>query len=358
MGTTAGHPVPADVRRPGDLSGPGRGAATAARTPAEPPARVSFEQVVRAVGEGAQRVDRTRLAGLLAPLGWQTSFPDGDATAATVHTTAVDRVLVVRYDGSPFTATRMPAVVESPDPVRRLAVVEVVHEGTGRCTGGGVERAVGPGDVVLHPPRGAYQLAWTSPRCRRTYCVLQTAVFGRRSGTVLRPEDLVQHDAPLAPVVGALADLLLEPEVEPLVRAGAGDALRHLLRGAVVAAIDRGDDVVDQGLRERVRAVLLERFRDPALDADAVARELRISRRHLFAQFEGATDTFATTLRDIRLERATELLVGAEGGWAMRRVARESGFAGPAQLARAFRERYGMTPTQFRAAALRGDRTL
>ncbi len=358
MGTSAGHPVPADVGRPGDLSGPGRGAATAPRTRAEPPSQVSFEQVAEAVGDGAQRFDRTRLAGLLAPLGWQTSFPDGDATAGTVHAVAADRVLVVRYDGSPFTATRTPAAVGSPDPARRLAVVEVVHEGSGRYTRAGVEHAVGPGDVVLHPPRGAYRLAWTSPRCRRTYCVLQTAVLGRRSGTVLHPEDLVQHDAPLAPAVGALTDLLLSPEVEPLVQAGAGGALGPLLRGAVAAAIDRGRDATDPGLRKRVRAVLLERFDDPALDADAVARELRISRRHLFAQFEGATDTFATTLRDIRLERATELLVGAEGGWAMRRVARESGFAGPAQLARAFRERYGMTPTQFRAAALRGDRTL
>lgn len=319
--------------------------------------RVSFEQVVDAVGEGLQRLDWARLAGVLAPLGWRTAFPDGDATDATVHAVAADRVLVVRYDGSPFTATRTPADVGSPDPARRLAVVEVVHEGEGLYTGGDVEQPIGPGDVVLHPPRGSYRLAWTSPRCRRTYCMLQTALLGRRPGVVLRPEDLVQRGTPLAPAVGALADLLLAPAVEPLVRAGAGGALAPLLRGTFAAAIDRGDEPADPGLRERVRAVLLERFEDPALDADAVARELRISRRHLFAQFEGAPDTFATTLRDIRLERAIELLVGAEGGWAMRRVAREAGFAGPAQLARAFRERYGMTPTQFRAAALRDAHT-
>ena len=225
---------------------------------------VSFEDVADAVGQGVQRFDRGRLAGLLEPLGWRTSFPEGDATAATVHAAAADRVLVVRYDGSPFTATRTPAEVGSPDPTRRLAVVEVVHDGVGRYTRGDVVRTVGPGDVVLHPPRGAYRLAWTSPRCRRTYCMLQTAVLGRRRGTVLRLEDLVQRGTPLAPAIDALADLMLAPTADRLVRAG-------VLRA-----------------REDVSFLTLQEFHDVAR-TDRVDVELIQRRREAYGSYQTLT---------------------------------------------------------------------
>jgi len=304
------------------------------------------------LGTGPRRVDRTVLASLLTPLGWTVTFPEGDVTTATVHSTVADRTVLIRYDGSPFTARYRREPPGRPD-VARLAVVEIVHEGHGVFVRDGEASPVGPGDMLLHPPQGRHRVEWTSPRCRRTYVLVGTAVFGRRTDAVLRAEDLVQRAAPLAPAAERLVDVLLVPGVDPIVSLTAAQALQALVRATVTGAIDRGHPL-DLELRDRARAVLLQRFADPALDADAVARELRVSRRHLFAQFEKSTDTFATTLRDIRLDHAAELLAGADDGMAVRRVARESGFNGPAQLARAFRERFGVTPTQFRAAALRG----
>jgi len=306
----------------------------------------------RALGTGRRELDRGALAALLTPLGWVTTFPEGDATSASVVRAVVDRMVLIRYEGSPF-VTHHPRACVATAGTSRLALVELVHEGEGRFVRDDAVRRLTPGTVVLHPLEGRHRMEWTSVHCRRTYVLVDTPLLGGRAAATLRTEELVQPDAPLAAAAERLADVLCAPDLDPLVRLTAAQALHTLVKAMVARAVDR-EEQPDPELRERARRVLVERFADPDLDADAVARELRISRRHLFAQFAGGGDSFATTLRDLRLDHAADLLAGAGDSLAVRRVAHESGFAGPAQLARAFRERFGMTPTQFRAATLRG----
>ncbi|WP_052748475.1 helix-turn-helix domain-containing protein [Cellulomonas sp. FA1] len=313
-----------------------------------------LDWVSRFVGRGPLEVGRSEMLALMAPMGWDLAFPDGDATAGTVHPLAADRMLLLRYEGSRYVAVsdRAPSSVPAGP---RIAVLELVEAGTGRLLRGDHDLPLGPGDVILHPPRGRYRIEWQTGPCRRTYVLLTTSLFGRRPDAILRDEDLVLRDAPLTPAAQHLVEVLFDEDTDTVVRLTATQALQGLVAATVASAIDRGQAPPEQGLRDRVRALLVERYADPALDADAVASELRISRRHLFAQFEDSPDSFATTLRDIRLEHAAEMLAGADDGVTVRRVARETGFAGTAQLGRAFRDRFGLTPTQFRAAALRGQ---
>ncbi|KSW14023.1 AraC family transcriptional regulator [Cellulomonas sp. B6] len=313
-----------------------------------------LDWVQRVVGQGPLEVGPSEILALMAPMGWELTFTDGDATAGVVHPVAADRMLLLRYEGSRYTAEsdRAPAAVPSGP---RIAVLELIESGTGVLLRGDHELPLGPGDVLLHPVRGRYRIEWREGPCRRTFVLLTTSLFGRRPDAILRDEDLVLRDAPLAPAAQHLMEVLFDDDVDPVVRLTATQALQGLVAATVASAIDRGQAPPEPGLRERVRALLVERYADPGLDADVVARELRISRRHLFAQFEDSRDSFATTLRDIRLEHAAEMLAGADDGVTVRRVARETGFAGTAQLGRAFRDRFGLTPTQFRAAALRGQ---
>lgn len=313
-----------------------------------------LEWVERLVGQGPQAVGRGEISALMAPMGWDLTFPDGAATSATLHPVVADRMVLFRYAGSRYTAVsdRAPLAVPAGP---RLAVVELVEQGHGRVLRGDHELPIGPGDVLLHPPRGRYGVAWETGPCRRTVVLLTTSLYGRRPDAILRDEDLVLRDAPLAPAAQHLLEVLFDDDVDAVVRLTATQALQGLVAATVASAIDRGQAPAEPGMRDRVRALLVERYADPDLDADVVARELRISKRHLFAQFEDSRDSFATTLRDIRLEHAAEMLAGADDGVTVRRVARETGFAGTAQLGRAFRDRFGLTPTQFRAAALRGQ---
>ncbi len=308
----------------------------------------------QALGDGTRSFGATELATLLTPLGWKLHFPEGGSTAATVRAVLADRVLVMRYVGSPYTAgyeRGAPPVPAGP----RIAVAEMVHEGEGHFVGDGWARRIGPGDIVLHPPRGRHSIEWVSPHCVRSYVVLVTSLFGRREDAILRESDLLVHDAPLFASAAGLVEALIDPDLDPgsVVGITASQALHGLVAATVASAIERVEPV-DTGLVQRARSVILARHQDPTLDADAVARELRVSRRHLFAQFSESPDSFATTLRDVRLEHAAELLASADDDITVRRAARESGFAGQAQLSRAFRERFGLSPSQFRAAVLRG----
>ena len=98
--------------------------------------------------------------------------------------------------------------------------------------------------------------------------------------------------------------------------------------------------------RERVHRFVREHASDPDLDAAAVATGCRISRRTLFRALAD-DEPLTQLLRRIRVERAQQLL-RADPRRPIAVVAQQAGFAGPAQLHRAFRRLTGGTPGDHR----------
>jgi AraC-like DNA-binding protein len=121
------------------------------------------------------------------------------------------------------------------------------------------------------------------------------------------------------------------------------DLLALSLRSRVVPPIDQ------RGLA-RVKALIERRIGDPDLSAGAIAQELGVSARtvqHWFAAM--ATTPRAYILRR-RLERAAERLALGESE-SVTTAAFDHGFNDAAHFARCFRERFGATPSAWRAAA-------
>ncbi|WLP92576.1 helix-turn-helix transcriptional regulator [Gordonia sp. NB41Y] len=121
--------------------------------------------------------------------------------------------------------------------------------------------------------------------------------------------------------------------------------IRNLL-GNVGHDMDRGRDIA-MSVRLATRELIEENFTDPSFSADSIARDLHISRRHLYRQFSGAGDSVAAMITSRRLDRARELLVRA-GMITLEEVARLSGFSSVATMRNRFRGRYGLTPSEFR----------
>ncbi|WGM29902.1 helix-turn-helix domain-containing protein [Brevundimonas sp. NIBR11] len=92
------------------------------------------------------------------------------------------------------------------------------------------------------------------------------------------------------------------------------------------------------------------------LGADEIARNLGVSRRRLFDAFrdEGGVRAHLLTRR---LERARAALSAQEREEPIGLMAHRFGFADAAHLSRAFRARFGMTPSQYRRM-LRADREM
>ena len=98
-------------------------------------------------------------------------------------------------------------------------------------------------------------------------------------------------------------------------------------------------------------ALLAADLRTP-LAIDAVARALPTSRRQLQRAFEevGGT-TFSAHVAALRMDRALLLLTSTSATVA--EIADEVGYSDPSQLRRAFRRRFGVSPTAVRQLAAR-----
>lgn len=102
----------------------------------------------------------------------------------------------------------------------------------------------------------------------------------------------------------------------------------------------------DDRLMERVMRVINENLSNPALTVEMISSEVGISRVHLHRKLKELTNqTTQHLIRNVRLKQAASLL--AEKKHSITEVATLTGFTHPTYFATAFREMYGMSPTEY-----------
>jgi AraC family transcriptional activator of tynA and feaB len=104
-------------------------------------------------------------------------------------------------------------------------------------------------------------------------------------------------------------------------------------------------------LRHRIEGYIRDQIRDPELSIDQIASALRCSKRYLHMAFAASDRSITDHIWTTRLD-------GCRGDLARRadlsisEIAFAWGFSSSAHFSRAFRKRFGVTPSEFR----RGDR--
>ncbi|MGW5918592.1 helix-turn-helix domain-containing protein [Nocardia fluminea] len=127
-----------------------------------------------------------------------------------------------------------------------------------------------------------------------------------------------------------------------------------LFRAAIVALLERDltdatrELTTEDVLRRRAADFIDRNFADPAVNPDAVAVRLHVSRRTLFRAFELQGLSVGRLIRTRRLAAAASALSDDTRG--LRDIADSCGFRTVDQLSRAFRAKYGVTPAAYRAA--------
>jgi AraC-like DNA-binding protein len=90
-------------------------------------------------------------------------------------------------------------------------------------------------------------------------------------------------------------------------------------------------------------------FADPELSPERLAAEVGISRRYLQQLLAGSGTSFVQELTATRLDRASDMLTDPRaGGLSVGEIAFLCGFLDPGYFARAFRKRFGVTPSGWR----------
>jgi AraC-like DNA-binding protein len=92
-------------------------------------------------------------------------------------------------------------------------------------------------------------------------------------------------------------------------------------------------------------------YPDPELSPERLASELGISKRYLQQLLASSGTSFVQELTATRLDRASDMLSDPRaGGLSVGEIAFRCGFLDPGYFARAFRKRFGRTPSEWRSA--------
>jgi len=142
------------------------------------------------------------------------------------------------------------------------------------------------------------------------------------------------------------------PRLNLTKRAAALDATVELavsvLRCELGARIE--DEANNAGLFAAAKVFIERHLTSPRLSPELIAQQLGCSRAHLYRLFAGQGETVASYIRELRLQRARDLLIGSpQGNPRIGDVGYRCGFNDPVHFSRLFRQRFGFTPSALKA---------
>ncbi|MEZ5083380.1 MAG: helix-turn-helix domain-containing protein, partial [Bacteroidales bacterium] len=103
---------------------------------------------------------------------------------------------------------------------------------------------------------------------------------------------------------------------------------------------------LDKQFLEKATAVIREQMSNPEFSVEMLAREMAMSRVQLHRKLKSLTDHSASDLiREVRLLKAAELL--KQGELNVTEVSYEIGISSLSNFAKVFKEKYGVTPSEY-----------
>lgn len=241
----------------------------------------------------------------------------------------------------------------SPKPV---FYVNLQLRGEGKIRQGGRCAHLRPGDFAVVDTLRPYELAFESEFTQLSFHLPQSLLAPHLPAP---PEATAVRIAASTPVGRLVSGYLRSvarcaPAADPALALGLAQHVGSLIGLGLGAA----SPTVASGM-SRTRAAHLQaahgqielHLGDPNLTADRVAAYVGISTRHLQRLFAERGTSFGRWVLERRLQSAhRDLADPAFATWTITQLAFRWGFGSSSQFGRAFRDRYGCTPTNHRAS--------
>lgn len=249
--------------------------------------------------------------------------------------------------GNPHAIERAPGMVRARPKDAVFASIMVQGEAFFYHSGGCL--TLRPGDTVVYDTDQPYLFGFAGSM-RQLLLDLPRGLFTERCATSppSREPALVPGDEPGAAGTSAraLRRMLLDLVAEP---AGAPEAVaEHVLDLVRTMRTGRGTSTSAAHLLS-AKTYIAAHLGDPGLYADAVARAVGVTARHLNRAFAAEQTTVAQYIQARRLDRAkADLTAPNLVGLRVADIAFRWGFTSQAHFSRLFRARFGCSPSQLR----------
>jgi AraC-like DNA-binding protein len=251
---------------------------------------------------------------------------------------------------------RTPAQLKGVDP--ELLSVSLKRSGTGAITQGPT-RALHSGDLFVTATWQPLEFFDSGGRSSAFYFPLGR--LGLSPDYAARASQAI----PASPLAGLLqrhlqmvssdADALSSGVAAAMI----GQATIDLVRAALIAAVDENPgrrEGWDQDLTAVVKSYIAQHLADPDLNADRIAKAMFISVRQLYKLWESEPRPLGQWMLERRLDAARHDLTSSQGhGQTIAAIARRWGFADAKHFSRRFRLAYGVSPREWRHAAVQAQ---
>ncbi|MEB2335211.1 MAG: helix-turn-helix domain-containing protein, partial [Burkholderiales bacterium] len=140
------------------------------------------------------------------------------------------------------------------------------------------------------------------------------------------------------------------PSIAPSAARGVGETIMHLVQLSLLELAGRDSAPTQrEALRESIKQLVARRLGDARLSVDAIAVELNCSRRQLYNAFGDEPDGVAGFVLAQRLEACRRDFEDRhQDAISITEIALRRGFNHPAHFSRAFKARFGVTPSEWR----------
>jgi AraC-like DNA-binding protein len=279
------------------------------------------------------------------------AYGDADFRGRIAHQ-SVGYLQLCRLDASRHRVIRTPSLIRSSD----RAFYKIVAQLRGQAHFEQDQRGVWlrPGDWSIYDTSLAYSVLNPEPVEQLVVMLPKEHLIDRRLPI---HELTVQRFSGQLGVARMAYDLmnsiaLADANLDRVSGAAVADSLVQLLH---LALLERHGQPAAQArrelLRDRIRAYVRRNLRDPELTLERIATELNCSKRNLHSTFSSDGATLADYILASRLDACLEdLRDAAKARHSVTALALSWGFNNASHFSRAFKKRFGMSPSDARAA--------
>lgn len=280
--------------------------------------------------------------------GMQVRPVTGEPSSGQLEQIRLGAVDIFALTGTAQRVTRSAAAVRTVP--ADVVKVSLMTDGEGLFSQDGNDLRIGPGEFAIYEMSRPYQLALPDARWRTVVLTVPPAALGLPRGVLAHASRQVHRTSGAGrPLYTVLDEVGRMGPMSPSARHRLGVAVTALLTAALADPELRAPHPT---LRDEIFDSMTAQLSDPDLSTAQLARRHHVSPRTLQRMFQSEARGVEGMIRDLRLDAVRRDLVDPElAGLTIADLAARWCVTDAAWLSRAFRARYGMSPSQYRRTA-------